>query len=112
VVREQVRFTFCSSLTPGPFRVTVQESKGWDRHSRRGSDVPRFVQTGRFILRLDKRYPVGVPQCRRVSYSWRPKRTMLTPGVRALDIAISYPVSAWPSPNRPLQLTDHETVIR
>ena len=104
---------FCSSLTSGPFRITVSESRGWDRYSRRGSDVPRFIQSGRFILRLDKRYPFGVPQCRRVVYSWRPKRVMLTPGTRAMDLTITYPVAAWPaSPNRPLRLSDHEVVIR
>jgi hypothetical protein len=112
VVREQVRFSFCSSLTPGPFRVTVTESKGWDRHSR-PFGVPRFVQAGRFTLRLARRYPTGVPQCREVAYSWRPKQVMLTPGSRAMDITLTYPIAAWPAgPNWPLQLADHEVTIR
>ena len=109
VVRERVRFTFCSSLTLGPFHVTVTESKGWDGSGRR-SYVPRFVQTGRFVLRFDTRYPFGVLQCRQISYSWRPKLVMLKPGARAMDITIAYPVAA--SPIWPLQLADHEVTIR
>jgi hypothetical protein len=106
-VREQVRFTLCSSLTSRPFRVTVTESKGWSRGE------PRFVQGGRFNLRFDRRYPIDVPQCRQVSYSWLPKQVMLAPGVRAMDITITYPTSAWPaSPNWRLELSDHEVTIR
>jgi hypothetical protein len=107
VVREQVRFTLCSSLTSGPFRVAVTESKGWS------GGEPKFVQGGRFNLRFDRRYPIDVPQCRQVSYSWRPKGVMLAPGARAMDITITYPTSAWPaSPKWPLELSDHEVTIR
>jgi hypothetical protein len=111
VLWERVRFTFCTSLTPGPFAVSVAESRGWSRDaSPRKSDIPRFVQRGRFALRLDARYPVDVPQCRRLGYSWRPKRVMLLPGVRALDLTVAYPLST--SPDWPIVLTDHEVAIR
>src|SRR5689334_8139671 len=35
VVRERVRFTFCSSRNSRPLRVSVTESRGWDRHAAR-----------------------------------------------------------------------------
>jgi len=108
-VREHARFTFCSSLTPGPFKVSVVESRGFAHHAARAPGAPRFVQRGRFALRLERRYPVDVPQCRELSYSWRPKRVMFLPGARALDVTIAFPRAVGPWP---IELSDHETVFR
>jgi hypothetical protein len=109
VMRETIRFIFCSSLSAGPFRVRVTESRGWDRNAK-PAGVPRYAWSGRFRLRLDKRYAFGVPQCRQVTYSWHPKRVMLLPGTRALDVTIAYPRVA--SSSSALRLVGHETAIR
>src|SRR5690348_5915158 len=61
-VRERVTFTFCSSRNLRPLRVSVTESRGWDRHAARPASTPRFVEGRRFTLRLERRYPVDVPQ--------------------------------------------------
>ena len=105
---ERVRFTFCTSLGAGPFAVGVTESRGWDRHASPGA--PRYTRRARFTLRLDRRYPVGVPQCRELRSSWRPERIMRLAGVRALDVTVDFPVSL--GTGSPVRLTDHEVSFR
>lgn len=108
VLWERVRFTFCTSLGAGPFAVAVTESRGWDRHAPRSG--PRYVQRGRFAVRLERRYPFGVPQCRELRYSWRPRRVMRLPGARAVDVTIDFPARR--GPGWPIVLRAHEAAVR
>jgi hypothetical protein len=109
VVRERYAFHFCSSLSAGPYALALRESIGENPVGEFS-----FVETQHFRFWPAPRRLVHKPQCWNVSYSWQPRRVMVTGrSAHVLDVTLSYPVSAGHHgllPPDPLR--DHEVTSR